>query len=228
MTQYEYYHVPGVDHLTRTEPDVLTLDQVASIAAQAGQKQILTESFALTGWNFNFRGMKWLYQIQMSHGVNFLCQHLESYSLKGTRKRDYPGSWFTHQPWWEDYKYINDRFTRIGRYLADGAIPSDVLVMHGQSSAWTLYNGGSETSYNNINAYCSSLKAICNELGARHVRMHLGDEIIMQRDAEIVDGKIVIGNCSYKTVVLPQINNMLRSTYELFKDFAAAGGRISA
>lgn len=226
MPSYEYYHIPGMDVLTRVEPDVLAMDQLAGVAAQIGHRQVLTESFALTGWNFNFRGMRWMYDIQMAHGINFLCQHLEGYSLKGRRKRDYPGSWFIHQPWWGDYKYLNDRFTRIGRYLASGAVPSEILVLHGISTAWTLYNGGSEFKYPDLNDYTASLRTLCSELHVRHARLQIGDESIMERMARVEDGRIVVGKCSYRTVALPQINNMFRSTFRLLEAFAAAGGRI--
>ncbi len=226
MPHYEYYHIPGMDVLTRNEPDVLAMDQLVSVAAQTGHRQVLTESFALTGWGFNFRGMRWLYGIQMAHGVNFLCQHLEGYSLKGRRKRDYPGSWFIHQPWWDDYKYLNDRFTRVGRYLAEGAVPSEILVLHGISTAWTLYNGGNEFKYADLNDYTASLRILCSELHLRHARLHIGDESIMERTARVEEGRLVIGKCGYRTVVLPQIGNMFRSTFRLLSEFAAAGGRI--
>lgn len=228
MPQYQYYHIPGMDVLTRNEPGVIAMDQLTSAAAQAGQKQILTESFALTGWNFNFRGMKWLYQIQMAHGVNFLCQHLESYSLKGCRKRDYPGSWFTHQPWWGDYKYLNDRFTRTGRYLAEGEITSDILLLHGMTSAWTIFNDRQGSTVTLIDKYNGSLQLIADKLHALHARAHFGDEIIMESDAAVENGRLRVGKCFYTSVVIPQINNMFRSTFELLREFAAAGGKIFA
>jgi hypothetical protein len=87
MPQYQYYHIPGMDVLCRINPNALAMTQLLSSAMQFGHKQILTESFALTGWNFGFHGMKWLYQQQLAHGVNLLCQHLEGYSLRGKRKR---------------------------------------------------------------------------------------------------------------------------------------------
>ena len=75
----------------------------------------------------------------MVHGINLLCPHLESYSLKGIRKRDYPASLFRHQRWWKDYRDFNDYVSRIGMFLSEGEIKVETLVLHGQSSAWLEY-----------------------------------------------------------------------------------------
>jgi len=155
MPQYQYYSIPGMDWLGRRIKPVTTPVQVASVCAQLGKKQILSETFAMCGWNVKFEELKWMLQWQMVHGINLLCQHLESYSLKGIRKRDYPASLFRHQPWWKDYRDFNDYVSRIGVLLAEGDIKFDVLVLHGQSSAWLEYTAN-EPKNDNIEKYFQS------------------------------------------------------------------------
>ena len=41
-------------------------------------------------------------------GVNLMNQHLTYFTLAGARKYDYPPTFDYHEPWWNDYKYIND------------------------------------------------------------------------------------------------------------------------
>ncbi len=54
-----------------------------------------------------------------------MCQHLEGYSLRGIRKRDYPPTMYYQQPWWEDYRIFNDSISRIGMILSEGRLCYD-------------------------------------------------------------------------------------------------------
>ncbi len=224
MTQYQYYHIPGMDHLGRTEPNPVAMVQLVSAAMQFNHKQILSESFALCGWNFNFSGMCWMFQQQLAHGINLLCQHLESYSLRGLRKRDYPGSNFVHQPWWNDYHLVNDAFSRAGMMLAEGHARVDVLVMHPLSSTWGFYTGYDLDS--RIDFYSRSLERLTRALDALQVGHHYADEQIVASHGSFEEGRIRIGACSYSHVIVPQITNFSSRMLELLREFSAAGGTI--
>lgn len=224
MPQYQYYHIPGMDHLGRSKPNPVTMTQLVSAAMQFGQKQLLTESFAMTGWNFNFSGMCWMYQQQLAHGVNLLCQHLESYSLRGLRKRDYPCSSFVHQPWWKDYRRVNDYFSRAGMMLAEGTAQTEILVVHPISSVWALYNGGKA---DHLSAwYTESLKKLTEALDSLQLPHHYADELIAESCGSLKQGKIRIGKCSYSLVVIPPVTNISGKMLELLRGFTAAGGTV--
>lgn len=226
MPLYQFMHVPGMDHLCRTAPDLIAMMQLVSASNQFAKKQIMTESFALTGWNFNFYGMKWMYQIQMAHGINYLCQHLYSYSLRGMRKRDYPGSWGHHMPQWEDYHKINDRFSRIGMLISEGEVATDILVLHNLSSAWKLYYGNDCDKY--LNLYGNSLKMLSSYLDGEHLIYHYGDEEIMANKARVdADKKVLkIAGLSYRQVIVPQSSNFSRRVFKLLTEFAKNDGEI--
>lgn len=224
MPQYQYYDMPGVDHLSRKEPSAVAQTQVVSVAGQCGKKQILTESFAMTGWNFNFSGMKWLYQIQLAHGVNRLCQHLQGYTLRGLRKRDYPASFFYHQPWWEDYRKFNDYFSFCGMMLAENPLPVEVLVVHPQSSAWCHYTGDWFAPV--LDFYTQTLVRVTEALDARFIAHHYADEQIAAAQGRVQDGKLYIGECAYSYVIVPMVLNLSAAMVALLREFAAAGGKI--
>ena len=82
MPHYEYFTIPGMDCLGRNIIYDLTPYQLGSAAAQLGKKQVLSESFGLCGHGVSFTELKGIYQHQMIHGMNLLCQHLEGYSLR--------------------------------------------------------------------------------------------------------------------------------------------------
>ncbi len=223
MPQYRYYTLPGVDHLGRSTPSSVAAVQLFSVGQQYGLKQLLTESFACTGWACNFTGMRWIYQQQMAHGINYLCQHLQSYSLRGRRKRDYPQSGFYHQPWWEDYKILNDYFTKVGMLLAEGEIKVETLVLHPMSSMWKIFVG----KYDLRDAVAQkSMDTLTDELDRRTIQHHFADEIIVDECGSVDGANFVIGNCSYRLVIIPKLDNISRKIFELLKKFHRNGGTI--
>jgi len=227
MPNYQYYHIPGMDWLGRHIKPVTTPVQVASVCAQTGKKQILSETFALCGWNVKLEELKWIAQWQMVHGINLICQHLESYSLQGIRKRDYPASLFRHLPWWGEYRRFNDYISRLGVILAEGEIHTDVLILHGQSTAWLCFSGSDAKNEIN-NRYFDSFNQLSELCDAAHINYHYGDETMIAMHGAIADGKFVIGRQRYGVVVVPQLKNLSPEVYDLLRQFIHAGGKVLA
>ncbi len=224
MPNYEYFHIPGIDRLTRSAERSLLVPQVTSACAQLGKKQILTESFAMCGWDVSFEELKWILEWQMVKGVNLLCQHLEGYSLEGLRKRDYPTGHFYQNPWWKEYKDFMNFSSRIGMLLAEGDIACEVLVLHTISTAWILR--GNDTSKSKIDNYTYELVKIGSELDRNQILYHLGDERIMSRHGKIDGNNLKIGNMSYSTVIVPPSTVIDSYTYTLLKEFSDNGGNL--
>ncbi len=223
MPHYEYFHIPGMDWLGRELFECLTPLQVSSVAEQLGKKAVLSETFALCGHNVSFAELKGIYEWQMVHGVNLLCQHLEGYSLRGIRKRDYPPAMYIQQPWWQEYDKFVEAMSRIGKILREGCHPVDVLVLHPQSTVWSLYDDGENLG---INALNEKLFQTIRSLEEKHIAFHLGDEIIMERHGKAENGKLVIGTCSYSYVIDPGCEVLLENTCRLLEKFQNTGGKI--
>ena len=229
MPHYEYFHVPGMDWLGRPVTECLTPMQLSSASAQLGKKQILTETYAASGHSVSHDELKRILEWQMVHGVNLLCTHLEGYSLRGIRKRDYPPAMYYQQPWWSDMKVFFDAMSRVGMLIAEGRVNVDTLLIHPQTTAWTIYNGFEFTaeSSKKIREYNDSFLADMRSIEDKHVEYHLGDETLMKRHGKVKNGELVIGNMRYKTVVLPtNYKKFLPNTERLLDEFRMAGGRI--
>lgn len=225
MPHYQYYHIPGMDALGRNTVSLATTLQLASAAAQTGRNQILSETFALCGWAVDFADLKWLYQWQTVHGINLLCQHLEGYSLRGIRKRDYPASLFAHQPWWSGYRPFNDAFSRVGVLLAEGAIRTGVLLMHGITTAHIFYDGTPE-AHEHFMKYSDNFESLSRLLESAHLNHHYGDETLMEQYGSVEDGRLVIGRQSYGLVLLPKLMNLSSTQADLLAKFIRQGGKV--
>lgn len=228
MPHYEYLSIPGMDWLGRDIYPCLTHHQVASAAAQVGRKQVLSETFALCGHNVGHDELRRNYEWMMVRGINLMCQHLEGYSNRGIRKRDYPPAMYIQQPWWADYTVFNDAMSRIGMLLARGEIRFDTLLMHNQTSAWIAYNDRDNTlpEGKNIADYNQALVEATLALEAKHIPFHLGDETLIERHGRVEGNRFIIGEQSYTTIVLPEHIRFMEGTQELLDQFAAGGGRI--
>lgn len=223
MPHYEYFHIPGMDWLGREIRNCLTPLQVSSVAEQLGKDMVLAETFALCGHNVSFAELKGIYEWQMVHGINLLCQHLEGYTLRGIRKRDYPPAMYYQQPWWSEYDKLNDAFSREGMILAKGEKKAEVLLLHPQVTAWACQNAGDNGNMSKINAaFLDDIKA----LEGKHIRFHLGDEIIMERHARVENGKLIIGKQAYTTILNTRCEIMLDNTKRLLDEFEKSGGTI--
>ena len=221
MPSYEFMDIPGMDHLCRGMPSVQTEMQLSSAANQLGKKQILSETFAACGWNISFEDMRRLYEHQLVHGINLLCQHLEGYSLRGIRKRDYPASLFVHQPWWKVYKVFNDTVSRIGMLISEGEVHFNILVLHTVESGWLVSDNRDETD-----CYAKKLCEVMNALENAQLHYHLGESRIIERFGSVENGRLIIGGQSYSAVIVPPANCLDKNTFNVLSEFKKQGGTV--
>ncbi|SET89444.1 glycosyl hydrolase [Paenibacillus sp. NFR01] len=223
---YEYLQIPGCDWLGRfVGEEPLVPKQVGSVARQLGKKRTITESFGCSGWNVSFQDLKRIGEWQFVHGINFLCQHLEGYSLRGLRKRDYPPSLFYQQPWWEDYRRFNDYFARLSLLLAEGAGRAEVLVLHPVRTAWVLQRGEDHAE---TMPYHESFAQLTRWLCRDFIEHDYGSESIIARHGRVADGRFIVGEAAYRTVIVPPCLTLDAATVRLLREFALQGGRLIA
>lgn len=223
MPFYEFMHMPGVDWLRRTMENPVVSKQVGSAAEQLGKKYVLTESYALTGWDVSFEELKWIAEWQYVNGVNVMCQHLQGYSLRGMRKRDYPPSLFFQQTWWNEYRTFNDYLARLGNLLTEGEKEADVLLLHPMQSGWVAYDGTNNPTLKKLDA---DFAEAVNTLSGIHCDYHLGDETILSNYGKTAGGTLRVGNGTYRAAVLPSMLTIHFDTLKLLEDFLTGGGTV--
>lgn len=245
MAHYRYQHAPGIDHLCRDAYGALfTCKQVASAARQLGRKRVLTEIFGVSRHTNTFEDFKWLGDYDLVLGANFFCPHLTWYSARGRRKRDYPPVWNYQQTYWTDLNPLNDYFTRVGHALTCGKPACDILLLHSIESATSARRLGVEvrssitdgaqktpvdvpredvTVANSLDAQMrKTLDAILNA----GYECDLGDEGYIEEMGSVSGDSFIIGEMSYKLVVVPPSTTWRPRTFELLKQFVDNGGKV--
>ncbi len=223
MPFYEYEHIPGIDWLGREISTEVAPRQVFSVAQQLGKKHVLTETFACAGWDVTPKELKRIAEWQYVNGVNLMCQHLYPYSIRGQRKRDYPAFYSEHNPWTVAFKHFNDYFTRLGAMLAESREEAEVAVIHPVHSAYFQYDRHDEASLAALEKKCATL---VERLGAANIGHHYVDELLLEKYGAVEEDRLVMGDCSYKYVVIPDMEGLDGSTVELLDEFLLNGGRM--
>ena len=234
MAMYPWHQMPAIDMLFNQFNDsssraqfgnVRSVKELSSAANQAGRQRKLSETYGGSGWDLTFRDMKRNGDWEYALGVNFLNQHLTYFTMAGARKYDYPPTFDYHEPWWNDYHYINNHYSRLSLALSSGLQVNDVLVIEPTTTTW-LYD-----SYVKQNPKCLEIgqefQTFVTSLEKEQVEYDLGSENIIKDLGSISKGKLKVGKTAYSRVVLPPgIENLDKSTFELLKDFVSSGGKL--
>lgn len=225
MPFYRYEHIPGVDWLGRptTKSDILA-KQIGSVCAQTGKDKVITETFALCGWDVSPSELKNIADYQFSGGINMLCHHLYPYSIRGQRKRDYPAHYSEYLPWQKHLKDFNLYYNHLGYMLSLGSEYADTLVIHPMRNAYMYYQR--ELAGKSIESLENSFRALSNKLSGNQIAYHYGDETLMEDMASVEGATIKVGICSYDKVVIPNIETLSANTVELLKKYVSNGGKV--
>ncbi|MCX6991526.1 MAG: glycosyl hydrolase, partial [Kiritimatiellaeota bacterium] len=229
MRSYEFMQAPGMDLLTEHWRIYDTAKQVSSAAHQFGRTWRLTETYGCTGWDFPLEGHKALGDWQMALGINLRCQHLVWYTMAGEAKRDYPASISDQSPWWDAYAKVENYFARVNAVMTRGTEVRDLLVIHPMESMWLLHRKGWAKDPN-VKTLDALLPHVRDMLLQQHLDFDYGCEDIMERHASITRGvqgpELRIGRAAYRSVLVPPLTTIRRSTLDLLRRFHEAGGTI--
>lgn len=224
MPFYEYEHIPGIDYLGRGLASDLSPKQIGSACAQLGKREVISEMFACCGWDVTPSELKRIAELQYAGGVNMMCQHLYSYSIRGQRKRDYPAHYSEHLPWQNVLGDFNRFFNNLGYTLSLGTESVNTLVIHPIHSAYLKYkrplDGRSIAELEKNTLKLSDL------LSQNQIPYHWGDENMMARMASVDGKKIRVGLCAYDFIVIPYAYTLDGSTCDLLKEYLSNGGKL--
>lgn len=236
MAMYAWHHVPAVDMLFNQWNDstpkaqfgnVRAIKELASAANQTGRQRKLSETYGGSGWELSFTDMKRNGDWEFALGVNLMNQHLTYFSMAGARKYDYPPAFDYHEPWWNNYKYLNDYYARLSLALSSGKQVNDILIIEPTTTAW-IYDSYVKRNPKN-GKIGQSFQTFLTRLEKNQVEYDLGSENIMRDLGSVSNGKLIVGQAAYSKIVIPPMTeNLNLETYKLIVKFLAKGGTVIA
>ena len=226
MPFYEYEHIPGIDWLGRRAWKSIASTQVASVAAQLGKKQIITETYGCCGWDVTPQELKEIAECQYVDGVNLMCQHLLPYTEHGQRKRDYPAHYSKVNPWVrKNFKEFNDYFSVLGKMLAESEPLVNVAIMHPIRSTYFNYKREGVEGHGIVELE-ESFQNLEWDMSWKQIPHHYIDETLLAKYGKVEGKRLVLGNCAYDFLVFPKVYTMDKTTEKLLREFVNAGGRV--
>jgi hypothetical protein len=230
MAMYAWHQRPAIDTLMNQYNEgtgaqfgnVRAVKELSSVANQLGKARTLCEAYGAGGWDLRFEDMKrigdWLYVL----GVNTLDEHLSYITIRGARKRDHPQSFSYHEPWWKAYHIMADYFSRLSVAMSSGREINEILVIEPTSSAWMYQGSGAQ-----LQRIGDGFQQLVTSLSKGQVEYDIGCEDIISREGKVKDGRLLVGQGRYRTVVIsPWTENLNSRTVELLEGFVQGGGTV--
>ncbi len=234
MELFRAMDIPGVDRL-----DAPSVNQrfatddwqwqiedksCSSVGHQFCKERRMTESFAVGGWDYRFADMKRVSDWQYMMGMNLLVPHAFHYSLSAQRKHECPPSFFYQNPLWQRYKGYAQYLSRLGEMMIGGKNIAEIAVMIPMTTIWVddVPQAIVQKAINNIDrdfAYVTDLL----------LRRQMDYDILNENHLELcklVDGKIEIGEASYKLLILPPMMTIKKETEEFLRNYIQQGGKV--
>lgn len=205
---------------------------VSSLARQLGRKYAMIESFHSVGWTMTLQDAKWMIDRLGASGINFYNFHAFYYTIQDITKHDAPPSQFLQNPYWRHYKILADYVARMSVLLTNTSADIHIAVLDPVAGMWAMmanpirsfdYVGESENERQRCEQVRENWLNTCKTLLFGQLDYdHLDAEILSE--AEVSDGRLLMGAACYSVVVLPICRCMERAARLKLAEFVKQGG----
>lgn len=224
MRSYRSFGVPGIDMLS-DHREFTTAKQAQSAVHQYGCKDMLSELYGVTNWDFDFRGHKSQGDWQAALGVTWRVHHLTWTVMEGEAKRDFPASIGYQSPWYQEYSYIEDYFARINTVLHQGTPKVRIGTIHPIESYW-LYWGDKEHTEEICRQMEENFQNVTKWLlGGLLDFDFISESLLADWEQQGKEG-FSAGKMQYDVILVPACVTLRSTTMKRLKEFAQRGGRI--
>lgn len=233
MALYAWHQRPAIDclmnqyaeHTHAQFGNIRAVKELASVADQLGRPRTLCELYGAGGWDLRFQDMKRIADWLGVLGVNTFDEHLSFITIRGARKMDHPQSFSYHEPWWPKYHIIADYLTRLSLVLSSGQRINEILVLEPTTTAW-MYQQDRQTA-KQLEELGARFFDLVKMLEFAQIEFDLGCEDVIGRHGSVKDGRFVVGQRAYHTIVLPPgCENLEKATLSLLREFLLSGGTV--
>ena len=227
MRSYRSFQLPGIDMLCDRR-ELSTAKQAQSASHQFGYPGVLSELYGVTNWDFDFRGHKLQGDWQAALGVTVRVHHLTWTSMAGEAKRDYPACIGYQSPWYREYKYIEDYFSRVNTLMTRGKADVKIGVIHPVESYW-LYWGSEEKTGGIREEMDENFEKLINWLLYGFLDFDFISESLLpqQNHPEMSESDMfTVGEMNYQAVLVPNCVTLRKSTLDRLKAWKSKGGKV--
>ena len=225
MFQFVHMDIPSVSIASRDADNPLYAVMASSVAEQFNKKESVATLFENAGNGSTFSDLKRFANLQFANGITKIATSCETSSLRGMRKRTNSTASYLREDLIESYNEFSSYITTVSSAMSSGKSGTDTLLISNLANIWSEFNGAESKQ---INELSSAMSVAVKELTEKHIPFHIGDELILNEYGYVQEDALCIGDCSYKTVVIPDDTVLLASTEKLLSEFEHRGGFIAS
>lgn len=216
---YAHMEYPGIDYLGRRMASDVLLKTLSGIKSIKGLPRVLSETFGCCGWDTTFGQYSWIWGYQAAAGINNACLHFSAYDITGNRKRDYPAFFSRQEPWFNQFHYLNDWMRSVNEFVSGQETGNKILVV----SAFYAASAVREEKARKIS---NEYRMLVESLSDLQADFDLADELVLQEEGCVKDGRLCVGKNRYAYVIVPYMESLLKSTADLLLALKAQGGCV--
>ena len=138
MRALESLSIVGLDRID-TNTEKIAEKYASSAAHTCGSTRVLSETYALSGWELTLQEMKRWVDYQYVRGVNLLVPHAFYCSIEGDRNTECPPSEFYQNPYWKYFKYYSDYTNRASYIFSQGKHRCHIALYYPINSMQAIY-----------------------------------------------------------------------------------------
>lgn len=135
---------------------------------------------------------------------------------------------------------MEDYFSRLSMCESMGEVVRKILVIHPMSSIWTKSRSSFDEDFNHIemnmgwmdkhitdlNKWGEEYNRLAKLLMAFHMDFDFGDEMLIEEDGRVEEGRFWINQAAYEVVVVPKVVSLFESTVRLLYEYSRQGGKV--
>ena len=225
MRCYRSFQLPGIDMLCDNR-EFATAKQAQSAVHQFGREGMISELYGVTQWDFDFKGHKLAGDWQAALGVTTRVHHLAWASMKGEAKRDYPAAIGYQSPWYKEYTYIEDHFSRLNSVLTRGKPIVKVGVIHPIETMW-LYYGPKDQTIMDREGLEYDFRNLTEWLLTGMIDYdYISESLLPTLTPEQIGFPFIVGAMEYQVILVPSCINLRSTTLVRLMNFKKAGGQV--
>lgn len=224
MRHYRAQQLPGIDILC-SQLELTTAKQAESVRRQMGREGLVCELYGVLEWDVSFRDHKLQGDWLAALGVTTRVHHLAYMSMGGEAKRDWPAAIGWQSPWWEQYSWLEDYFSRLNTVLTRGKPVTRVAVVHPIESFWLCFGPNDQTQMRR-EQLDEQFEMLAQWLLYGGVDFDYLSESMLPGLCEAGSCPLRVGQCAYDAVIVPPMITLRESTLQRLETFRQAGGKL--
>ena len=224
MRSYRNMDIPGIDILC-DDHSFVTAKQAVSVTKQLGRKGTMSELYGVTNWDCTFKTYKVQGDWQAALGITIRIPHLSFMSMAGEGKRDWPASIFYQSPWYKEFTYVEDYFSRVNYFLSKGKPVTRAAVIHPIESVW-LHLGQADKNSEAVSKIQRGLAKVTETLLFGTIDADYISESMLPEQCRNTNGKLTVGEMEYDVIIVPPMDTIRSSTLDILEKFRKNGGRV--